>query len=163
MAGGEEGTVVPLPVLMAGNADFCAQTVSFASAPGEFSTLLPWSRWNSPCRWLPETVYDQEDGFKDLQSYMTTWTKDVKALVKSVDFVEHFALTVGLVLRDIHAVQFAVNDPDDVDTTPVYCEGGALNIEYEGTLNKVLSLVASVVDRLPTGKHTAVFFTVVNH
>ena len=145
---------------MAGNADLHAQTVSFASAPGEFSTLLSWSRWNSPCRWLPETVYVQEDGFKDLQSYMALWTKDVKVLVKSLDFVEHFALTVGLVLRDIHAVQFAVNDPDDVDTTPVYCEGGALNIQYEGTLNKLLGLVASFIDQLPTGMHTAVFIFV---
>lgn len=133
------------------DADSANKTISFIAAPGEFTTLLPWSRWNSPHRWLPETVYLPEDGFKHLQEYVAMWKKDVKILVKSSDFIEHLALTTGLVLRDIHSIQFAVNDPDDIDTTPMYCEGGALTIEYEDVLSSLLTLVADTILRSPQG------------
>ena len=130
------------------------KVISFAMAPDVFGTLLPWARWNSPCRWLPEELYDRNEGFQNLEAFVTYWKKHVNNLVKSPDYVEHLALAIGLVLRDIHAIQFAVNDPDDVDSTPPYCEGGPLTIQYEDSLVTFLRLVADTLERLPQGKRS---------
>ena len=130
------------------------KVISFVSGPDQYGTLLPWARWNSPHRWLPEDVYDHEGGFKDFQSFIAYWKKHIKALVTSTDYVEHLVLAVGLVIRDIHAAQFAVDDPDEVDTTPPYCDGGALTIQFEDLLLKFLRLVADTIDLLPQGEYT---------
>ena len=128
------------------------KVVSFATAPDEFGTLLPWARWNSPFRWLPEDVYDRDAGFKKLEAFITYWKKHINILPKCPDYVEHLVLVVGLVLRDIHAIQFAVNDPDDLDSTPSYCEGGPLTIQYEDSLFTFLRLIADTLERPPQGK-----------
>ena len=75
-------------------------------------------------------------------------------MVTSSDYVEHLVLAVGLVLRDIHASQFAVSDPDEADNTPVYCEGGPLTIEFEDTLSTFLRLIADTIERVSQGDLT---------
>lgn len=122
--------------------------ISFAIGPGEFGTLLPWARWNSPTRWLPEQLYLRDEGFKAFEAFIAYWKKNAKILPTSPDYVEHLALAVGLVLRDIHAIQFSVNDPDEIDTTPPYCEGGPLTIEYADSLFSFLHLIADTVEAI---------------
>ena len=122
------------------------------SIPDGWRTQLPWATWSYPNRWLPASIYDDDLAFQRISAYTQYWRANMETLATSKGSVEHILLTVGLISRDIYSYQFANQDPDDVDTTPSYCNSDNLNMDYHDTLMKLVSDVYERARKGPTGK-----------
>ncbi|KAK7676826.1 hypothetical protein QCA50_020232 [Cerrena zonata] len=130
-----------------------------------------WATWSSRTRWLPEHVHESGDEAGDpsgdeaeersgdksvsgvVASYIKLWEKKIQDLANSGPHVEHLLLTSGLILRDIHDVQFSLRDPEDAEPVeiPDYAQGSSLTLATEDKLLKLLTTVLKMFDKGSTG------------
>ncbi|KAK7678353.1 hypothetical protein QCA50_018702 [Cerrena zonata] len=130
-----------------------------------------WATWSSRTRWLPEHVHKSGDEAGDLSgdeaeersgdksvsgvvaSYIKLWEKKIQDLANSGPHVEHLLLTSGLILRDIHDMQFSLRDPEDAEPVeiPDYAQGSSLTLATEDKLLKLLTTVLKMFDKGSTG------------
>lgn len=109
--------------------------------PDGWRTRLSWATWSYPNRWLPASVYEDDLAVLAITSFVKHWQHNVESFSKSLGYVEHLLLTIGLISRDIYSYQFSNQDPDDVDNTPPYCNSDRLNLSYHDELMKLVGTV----------------------
>ena len=111
------------------------------SAPDGWRTRLSWATWSYPNRWLPADVYEDDLAVLAITSFVKHWHHNIETLCRSLGYIEHLLLTIGLISRDVYSYQFSNQDPDDIDNTPSYCNSDRLNLSYHDELMKLLGAV----------------------
>ena len=74
--------------------------------------IATWASWMNPERWTPPALH-AEDGSRWIGIFMRHFSESADIYAGSTGVLEYFALTVGLLVRDIFASQFAQCDPDE--------------------------------------------------
>ena len=120
--------------------------------PDGWRTRLSWATWSYPNRWLPASVYEDDLAVLAITSFVKHWQHNIETFCKSLGYVEHLLLTIGMISRDIYSFQFSNQDPDDLDETPSYCNSDRLNLSYHDELMKLLRAVLEHAERSTIGK-----------
>ena len=130
------------------------------STPDGWRTRLSWATWTYPNRWLPSCVYDDDLAVLAITSFVKHWQHNIETFCKSLGYIEHLLLTIGLISRDIYSYQFSNQDPDDADSTPSYCNSDRLNLSYHDELMKLVGAVFQHAQVHTTGRlHLMLFYT----
>lgn len=70
---------------------------------------MEWSDWNSTDLYLPREVHADRTVAAKFTGFLLEWQKGVTSLITNAGKLEEFLLTVGLVYRDLVAIQSANN------------------------------------------------------
>ena len=120
--------------------------------PDGWRTRLSWATWSYPNRWLPASVYEDDLAVLAITSFVKHWQHNIETFCKSLGYVEHLLLTIGMISRDIYSYQFSSQDPEEFDETPLYCNSDRLNLSYHDELMKLVGAVFEHAERHTTGK-----------
>lgn len=128
------------------------------STPDGWRTRLSWATWSYPNRWLPASVYEDDLAMLAITSFVKHWQRNIETFCTSLGYIEHLLLTIGLISRDIYTYQFSTQDPDDVDSTPSYCNSDRLNLSYHDELMKLVGAVFESAQIHATGRLNSILF-----
>ena len=76
---------------------------------------LDWATWEYPHRWIPDVIHTTSFGWDTVKDYLRDWFDICEHAEQRPNdsHLLHFLFVAGLVLRDIHAAYFSLNDVDD--------------------------------------------------
>ena len=79
----------------------------------DYSNRLGWSNWNSTSIYLPREVHTDRAEAAKFTEFLLEWQRGLPSLIANANKLEEFLLTVGLVYRDLIAMN-ATNDLRDL-------------------------------------------------